>query len=668
MRIKKAKWITDPRFTAIAPLNLLHKANAPADTPAHAKELQNVHMLVRKTFVYDQNSAGTIINITADDYYKLYINGRFVGQGPAPSYHFRYNVNEYDVSEFLVKGKNVIAVHVYYQGLVNRVWNSGDYRMGLCAELSQNGKIILATDDTWKYRIAEEFIGTETTGYETQFIEDIDNRKKIIGWRDMTFNDSKWAHAAVNKNADYELVQQITPSVQVYNISPADVREIEPGNLLIDFGKEITGRVLVEAIGDTGHEIEIHYGEELEATDKVRSNMRCNCNYRERWILAGGGDLLETYDYKAFRYVQIIYGTAKIKTETISAEVRHYPFDDSKCVLETQNPLLNKIIEICKHAVKVGTQEGFLDCPSREKGQYLGDATVIAQAHAYLTGDFRIYKKCLTDFALSARICPGLMAVAPGNFMQEIADYSLQWPLQLLKYYEMSGDTEFLREMLPVAQGVINYFKKYTRPDGLIENFYDKAILVDWPSNLRDNYDFKLMPEREGGCNTVLNAYYIGAIQTVDKIREILNEPDALQDIDSFKSAFVNAFYNNETGLFTDSQVSKHSSLHANVLPLFFDLAPENSNIVALIKQKRLSCGVYFSYFVLKALAKAGEHDFVCELLTCDDERSWSTMIKEGATASFEAWGKDQKWNTSLCHPWASSPIIILFENLINKC
>ena len=37
-------------------------------------------------------------------------------------------------------------------------------------------------------------------------------------------------------------------------------------------------------------------------------------------------------------------------------------------------------------------------------------------------------------------------------------------------------------------------------------------------------------------------------------------------------------------------------------------------------------------------------------------------MIKEGATTTFEAWGKDQKWNTSLFHPWATAPTII-FEN-----
>jgi alpha-L-rhamnosidase len=39
-------------------------------------------------------------------------------------------------------------------------------------------------------------------------------------------------------------------------------------------------------------------------------------------------------------------------------------------------------------------------------------------------------------------------------------------------------------------------------------------------------------------------------------------------------------------------------------------------------------------------------------------------MVKEGATACFEAWGKEQKWNTSLCHPWASAPVLSIIEDI----
>ena len=40
-------------------------------------------------------------------------------------------------------------------------------------------------------------------------------------------------------------------------------------------------------------------------------------------------------------------------------------------------------------------------------------------------------------------------------------------------------------------------------------------------------------------------------------------------------------------------------------------------------------------------------------------------MVKEGASTCYEAWGKEQKWNTSLCHPWASAPISVLIEGIL---
>ncbi len=40
-------------------------------------------------------------------------------------------------------------------------------------------------------------------------------------------------------------------------------------------------------------------------------------------------------------------------------------------------------------------------------------------------------------------------------------------------------------------------------------------------------------------------------------------------------------------------------------------------------------------------------------------------MLEEGATTCMEVWGKEQKFNTSLCHPWASAPIPVLIEDII---
>ena len=189
---------------------------------------------------------------------------------------------------------------------------------------------------------------------------------------------------------------------------------------------------------------------------------------------------------------------------------------------------------------------------------------------------------------------------------------------------------------------------------------------MDWPQNLRDGYDFDLSPVVGDGCHNVVNAFFCGAVKTVNEIRRILGI-DYTDEFPRLKESFVKAFYHEDMKLFSDSTVSRHMALHSNILPLFFGLVPHDAikSVVGLIKRKRLHCGVYNTYFLLKGLASVGEYDLVYELIVSQDECSWANMLKEGATTCFEAWGKDQKWNTSLCHPWASSPIPVIIEDII---
>ena len=89
-------------------------------------------------------------------------------------------------------------------------------------------------------------------------------------------------------------------------------------------------------------------------------------------------------------------------------------------------------------------------------------------------------------------------------------------------------------------------------------------------------------------------------------------------------------FYKEDKKLFTDTKESEHSALHSNVLPLYFGIAPEaaKENIKELIMKKGLCCGVWFSYFVLKALAKIKAYDEEFNLITNKTEHSWYNMLK----------------------------------------
>jgi len=660
-----AKFICHPDFADVEIINIFRKELSPKPQYDHPEHLKNRHVIFKNKLEL-KKLAKTVIKISADDYYKLYVNGHFVTMGPASAYPWAYYYNEVDISEYIVDGVNTIAVHTYYQGYINHAWISADLRAGFWCSLESDGKELLVSDESWRWADHTAYTEHGKIGYDTIVAECYDSSAPEVGFESPDFDDSAWGYAAIRKNDDHVMVKQPSEQLNVYFRDFETVKATETGYFL-DLGQLMAGYVYLEAVGNKGDEVLIRFGEELNDDGTVRYQMRCNCIGEEKWILSGGDDVLDQFDYKAMRYVEII-APKNVQIKTMRFIVRHYPYNGVKAVYPADNEKLNAVIELCRATAQYGTQETFLDCMTREKGSYLGDIAVSARAQAVLTGDTTLIKKAILDTCASARICPGLMAVSGSGRMQEIADYSLLFPALLNWIYSMDGDIEFLKKTEPYATAMYNYFRGYERADGLIEDVCDKWNLVDWPENLRDGYDFLLKkPLKKGlGPHNVLNAFWCGCIAAMDELYETLGMKKTGRT-EFVKESFIQEFYCEETDLFADAKGSKHTAVHSAVLPLLFGIGTDKetlkANMVALIKEKTLaSMGVYMAYFALAALKANGEDELATELATADN--AWMNMIKEGATTTFEAWGKDQKWNTSLCHPWATAPLIIFAKGV----
>lgn len=83
----------------LEPRNVFHRQLEKIDLPCDVH--RNRHILFRRGLNLSQKPAAATMYITADDYYKLYINGRFVAQGPAPSYPQRMRYNAVEVADYL---------------------------------------------------------------------------------------------------------------------------------------------------------------------------------------------------------------------------------------------------------------------------------------------------------------------------------------------------------------------------------------------------------------------------------------------------------------------------------------------------------------------------------------------------------------------------------------
>ncbi len=663
---RRAKWLCASEFKNLKPVPVFFREQAVKDdltVPTANADLQNYHMYARRAFRLGAKLQTAELLITADDYYKLYINGEFVAQGPAPGYPSRYYVNRINVRDYLRAGENVIALDVYYQGLINRVWVSGDDRQGFICELRIDDKPVLRSDERFRYIKSTAYAKAEKLGYDTQFTEHFDMREEPSGWKDVGYDDFMWAACVVNQNADYAFRLQPTPTLETRIVRPETETRTETG-VIYDFGHEISGTPIIKAKGEAGEKLVIRMGEELNADGSARFEMRCNCRHEHTLTLADSKNDWEMYDYCGFRYIEIIESGAHVVE--LSARERFYPLNDDACTLESSDESLNAVFALCKNTIRAGVQDSYIDCPTREKGQYSGDLAITSLSHIYLSGDVRLLKKALDDWAHSKFIAPALMGVFPCSLMQEIADYSLLFPTVAMRYYEHTHDTEYLREMYVTCREIIDTYSKYARDDGLLQNVTEAWNLVDWPENLRDDYDFPLTKPVGEGCHNVINAFYVGAVGTTEEIARTLGEKIAPR-FASLSNAFNAAFLRGDSGLYADSAASSHTAVHSNILPLFFSIAPEEAvqPIADWLISQGMRTGVYMAFFLLKALSKAGRYDAVYDIMTGGGTHSWQNMLSEGATTLFEAWGKDRKWNTSLCHPWASAPVAVLVEDIL---
>ena len=86
----QSAWITAADFAFLEPIELYHKELEEASIRTSA--FTNYHVHFRKVFTISGEKQ-VILRISADDYYKLYINGEFVCQGPAAAYPEYYNYN-----------------------------------------------------------------------------------------------------------------------------------------------------------------------------------------------------------------------------------------------------------------------------------------------------------------------------------------------------------------------------------------------------------------------------------------------------------------------------------------------------------------------------------------------------------------------------------------------
>ncbi len=119
----------------------------------------NQTILARKAFSLAAPRQG-ILRITADSFYRVKVNGRWVADGPCRAWPEHYQYDVLDVSHDLRDGENQIEVVARYYGVGD--FHKVPQRAGLLAQLdvqSTSGQpVCIATDASWEVALARAWL------------------------------------------------------------------------------------------------------------------------------------------------------------------------------------------------------------------------------------------------------------------------------------------------------------------------------------------------------------------------------------------------------------------------------------------------------------------------------------------------------------------------------
>ena len=149
----------------------------------------------RKSFELDSVPQKFVIHVSADNRYKLFVNGRQAAFGPARGDIFNWNFETVDIAPLLRAGRNTLAAVVWNYADKRPLAQISFGRTELIVEADSDSERPANTDDSWlcirntAYRPWERPVcGYYVCGPGEQ----IDSREYPWGWESPGFDDSGW--------------------------------------------------------------------------------------------------------------------------------------------------------------------------------------------------------------------------------------------------------------------------------------------------------------------------------------------------------------------------------------------------------------------------------------------------------------------------------------------
>ncbi|MBJ2175894.1 family 78 glycoside hydrolase catalytic domain [Aureibaculum sp. A20] len=482
-------------------------------------------------------------------------------------------------------------------------------------------------------------------------------------------------------------------------ISPKKITKIKEGHYFIDFGRAFFGNVQLKSTVAQKEPLTFQLGEKLKSELQIDDNPGKNIRYQKvtlEHLQKNKVTTVKLVPYKRnttgaaillpeslgaiipFRYLEIENLKIPIEALEIQQKAVHYKFNDNASYFSSSNVVLDSLYDMFKHTIKATSFTGFYVDGDRERIPYEADAYINQLSHYSVDSEYTMGRRT-NEYFIKNPTWPTEWLLH--TVLMFHADYMYTGDLEPLKKYYDALKLKTLMD-LEGSDGLISS-KSSNLTDELMAQLGfekgDKQIsdIIDWPPGQKDTGWKLARPEgeRDGyeivDTNTVVNAFYYINLKLMSEIAEHLGKKeDALLFKNKAiitKKAINDKFFDTTKGVYVDGIGSSHSSLHANMFPLAFDLVPTEhiKSVTSFIKSRGMACSVYGSQFLLEGLYKNNEALYATGLITnTTGDRNWWNMIRVGSTMAMEAWDVKYKPNADWNHAWGTAPLNAIIRHM----
>jgi len=385
--------------------------------------------------------------------------------------------------------------------------------------------------------------------------------------------------------------------------------------------------------------------------------------YGDEYIADGGaGRTFEPLWWNAGRYLEIDVTTADqpLTLDRLGLSQTRYPMEP-ECSFSASDERFAEVVPLAARTLKACFHETIMDCPYYEQMPWVGDSRVDALVGYVFAADDRLARKAIETYNAS-RLWTGLtQSWYPSGAVNCIPSFALWWVCMAEDYFLWRESGEFSRRMLLGARTTMEAFRSLTGRDGMItlphgSNFIDWVRHPAWAgSGPRVG---------EEGYSSILNLIYVLALNAKARMEEFYGEPLlATRDRAAAEAAMAGVmtnFWNQPRGLLADTLEADSFSEHAQSLAILTGLLPagrQEQIVQGLLTADDLArTTIFFSHYLLDALGRAGRIDAIVDRLDL-----WFGLKANGFLTTYE----HPEPTRSDCHAWGTHPLYHFLSTIL---